>query len=81
MPEHKFQWPTGISPDGTHLVFEEQTANGDLMVVTLDKDHRIEPLVRSRMYAERNGEISPTVAGRRTNPTSPAVRDLRATVP
>jgi len=51
--------PTGISPDGTRLVFEEQTTSTDLMALTMDKDRRAVPLVQSQMYAERNGEISP----------------------
>jgi Protein kinase domain/WD40-like Beta Propeller Repeat len=53
------QWPFSISPDGMRLVFEEQTASADLMALTLDKDRRTQPLVQSRMYTERNGEISP----------------------
>jgi serine/threonine-protein kinase len=53
------QWPTGMSPDGTRLVFREETSSWDLLALTLDKDRRAEPLVQGPMYSERNGEISP----------------------
>ena len=53
------QWPYSISPDGTRLVFEEQTSSPDLLALTLDKDRRAQPLVQSQMYSEENGEISP----------------------
>jgi serine/threonine-protein kinase len=53
------QVPAAISPDGARLVFDQQTASADLLMLTLDKDRRAEPLVGSPMYAERNGEISP----------------------
>jgi serine/threonine-protein kinase len=40
-------------------VVGEQRPSPDLVAITLDKDHRAEPLVQSQMYIERNGEISP----------------------
>jgi Tol biopolymer transport system component/tRNA A-37 threonylcarbamoyl transferase component Bud32 len=53
------QWPDSISPDGTRLIFEEQTTSSDLLALTLDKDRKAEPLAQSPMYSERTGEISP----------------------
>jgi serine/threonine-protein kinase len=53
------QFATTVSPDGTRLVFDE-TVMGmarNLMVLALDKDHRVQPLVPAR-FTERNGEIS-----------------------
>jgi Tol biopolymer transport system component len=53
------QWPYSVSPDGTRLVFEEQRPSPDLMILTLDKEHKILPLVQSQVYIERDAEISP----------------------
>jgi Tol biopolymer transport system component len=50
-------FPTSISPDGTQVVFRDTTVN-DVMMLTLDKDRRVQPLVRTP-FNERNGEISP----------------------
>jgi Tol biopolymer transport system component len=54
------QFPTGISPDGTQLVFVEQTATmgRDLMLLSLDGSHRVTPLLQTR-FDERNGNVSP----------------------
>ena len=43
-----------ISRDGTRLVFEQTT---DLMMVTLNRDRRVQPLTQT-MFNERNAEIS-----------------------
>ena len=50
-------FPTSISPDGAIAVFSDNTTY-DLMMVSLDKDHQVRPLVRTR-FIEENGEISP----------------------
>jgi serine/threonine protein kinase/Tol biopolymer transport system component len=54
------QASTGISPDGTRLVFFETspTTGDDILQVELTGTHRVTPLVQSR-FAERNGVISP----------------------
>jgi serine/threonine-protein kinase len=50
------QFPTGMSPEGTRLVFTDLTTN-DLMVFTLN-ERRAQPLMQTT-FAERNGDISP----------------------
>ncbi len=54
------QNPNAISPDGTRLVFRADApkTGQDLMVLTLDKDHRAQPLVQTA-FNELNGQISP----------------------
>ena len=49
-----------VTPDGTRLIFTEETPKGgyDLMQVTLDGTHRVTPLVQTA-FSERNGFISP----------------------
>jgi serine/threonine-protein kinase len=54
------QDPSAMSPDATRLVFKEQSpkTGWDLMVLTLDKQRHVEPLVRTT-FDEVNAEISP----------------------
>ena len=52
------QLPTSVSPDGTRVVFEANATSSDLMMLTLDKDHRVSALVQTP-FNESNGEISP----------------------
>ena len=65
------QFPSAVSPDGTRVVFTRAGTAGpaDVMMLTLEKDHRVQPLVQTP-FAELNAEISPTVAGWRTSPTT-----------
>jgi len=51
------QFPISISPDGTRVVITD-TTTVDVMMLTLDKDRRVQPLLQTR-FMERNGEISP----------------------
>jgi len=62
MPERltqspNLQFPTTVAPDGTRVVFWDNTTL-DLMMVVLDKERRTQPLVQTP-FTERNGEISP----------------------
>jgi eukaryotic-like serine/threonine-protein kinase len=50
------QIPNSVSPDGTRVVIRNSL--GDLDVLTLDKDRRVQPLIKTS-FTERNGEISP----------------------
>lgn len=52
------QYPSAISPDGTRLVLREDGATRDLMVVTMDKERRAQPLVQTP-FSETSAEISP----------------------
>jgi serine/threonine-protein kinase len=54
------QAPAAVSPDGTTLLFSEDTTNGnsDLMWLPLQGDRRAQPLVQTP-FIERNGAISP----------------------
>ena len=54
------QLPSAVSADGTRLIFWEGTAatGDDVMMLTLDKDRRVDRLVHSPFF-ETNGEISP----------------------
>ena len=54
------QLPSAVSPDGRHVIFGEGSAatRTDVMMLTLDKDHRAQPLVQTPFF-EDNGEISP----------------------
>jgi hypothetical protein len=53
------QYPTGISPDGLHLVFREDApaTKQDVLALTLD-GRKIAPLVQT-MFNELNGQVSP----------------------
>ncbi len=51
------QTPTAISPDGARLIFDENTPSFDIMMLTLDKDRKVKPLVQTP-FTERNAEIS-----------------------
>ena len=52
-------WPNSVAPDRSRLVFWEVVdGNSDLHVLTLDDEHRVEPLIVTE-FNERNGEISP----------------------
>jgi serine/threonine-protein kinase len=51
--------PNAVSPDGTKLVFREDTANGsDLLLLPLQGERRTQPLVQTP-FMERNADISP----------------------
>ena len=54
------QHPKTISPDGTHLIFEEGSPDtgSDFHVLTLDHDRRVAPLIVTE-FDEQNPEISP----------------------
>ena len=58
------QAPTSVSPDGARVVFTDNAglggpaSAGHLLLLTLDKERRVEPLVQTP-FVERNGEISP----------------------
>ena len=53
-------FPGSFSPDGSRLVFREDSAGGsDLMMMTLDGPPRPVPLVQNSKFVERNGEVSP----------------------
>lgn len=51
------QYPSAISPDGIRLVFEEDAPTQDIMLLTLDKDRHVQPLVQTS-FVERFAEIS-----------------------
>src|SRR5206468_1323193 len=54
------QRPNAISPDGTRVVFEEQTpsAGYDFKILSLQATPRVEPLLQTP-FDERNAAISP----------------------
>ena len=54
------QFPSGITPDGTALLFSEGTAamGADLLQVALDGTHQVTPLLQTKSD-ERNGVVSP----------------------
>ena len=54
------QFPTSISPDGTHLVFGESTASTseDILMMTMDDKRATEPRIHTKSR-EFNPEISP----------------------
>jgi serine/threonine-protein kinase len=54
------QFPTSFSPDGTRLVFRDQTPDGasDIGVLALEGEPRATPLMQTA-YAEWNPELSP----------------------
>ena len=53
-------YATGLSPDGTHVVFYQitQTARGDLLTMSLEGDHHVQPLLQTP-FDEQEGTISP----------------------
>jgi serine/threonine-protein kinase len=53
-------YATSVSPDGTQVVFYQntQTARGDLLKVSLEGDHRVQPLLQTP-FDEQEGTISP----------------------
>jgi serine/threonine-protein kinase len=55
-----FNYATGLSPDGTHVVFSQitQTARGDLLTMSLEGAHRVQPLLQTS-FDEHEGAISP----------------------
>jgi WD40-like Beta Propeller Repeat len=53
------QLPTSISPDGTLVFTEVEGAVSSIMMVAMDKEHRVQPLVQASPLNVRNGEISP----------------------
>ncbi len=53
-----FQVPTGVSQDGKRLVFTETRGTRNVMLMALDKDYHVQPLV-STPFNEQNGAISP----------------------
>jgi Tol biopolymer transport system component len=54
------KYPMAVTPDGSQLIFTEETAQTDidLMAMELDRTRRVTPLLQSR-FAERNGALSP----------------------
>ncbi len=54
------QLATGLSPDGTHVLFYQNTptARGDLLTMSLEGDHRVQPLLQTP-FDEQEGTISP----------------------
>ena len=54
------QLATGLSPDGTHVVFYQitQPARSDLLTMSLEGDHRVQPLLQTP-FDEQEGTISP----------------------
>jgi len=49
--------PWDVTPDGSHVIFSPPGSR-DLMMVTLDGAHRVEPLIQTSAN-ERNGVVSP----------------------
>ena len=54
------QFVTGITPDGTAVIFNEQTKTmgNDLLQLALDGTRRVTPLLQTK-FDERNGIVSP----------------------
>ena len=52
------QAPSGITPDGRHLVFFEAAPSLDVMQLALDEPTRVTALVRTQAY-EASGVVSP----------------------
>ena len=54
------QFPTGIAPDGTAVIFDEETPTmgRDLLRLALDGSRRVTPLLQTK-FDERNGMVSP----------------------
>src|SRR5262249_26242111 len=52
------QFPSAISPDGRYLVFREDSATSDLMLLDLSNPTRIQPLIHTPSM-ESNADISP----------------------
>ena len=75
------QLPSAVSPDGTRVLFAEGAAATavDVMMLTLDKDHRVQPLVQTP-FAELNGRSHPTAVAGVPVQRLGAVSDFRAAV-
>ena len=52
------QFASGITPDGTAVVFNEATPNRHLLMVALDGTHRVTSLMATK-FDERSGVVSP----------------------
>jgi serine/threonine-protein kinase len=52
------QFGSSISPDGSTLVFEQQTGTSDLYVVALGGDRRVSPLLAAPTFNESSGDLS-----------------------
>ena len=54
------RYPNSITPDGTTLIFREdsQTTGHDVMTLSLEGEASAQPLIQTR-FDEQNGEISP----------------------
>ena len=50
--------PSGVTPDGKQVLFSSVPGARDLMVLTLDGSHHVEPLIQTPS-TERNGVVSP----------------------
>jgi serine/threonine-protein kinase len=50
--------PSGVTSDGRHLFFSSSPGARDLMLLTLDASHHVEPLIATPLYNERNGVVS-----------------------
>ena len=62
--------PFGGSPDGTRVLFSEgRRDQHDVMMLTLDKDRRVQPLVQTPLPSATE-RSRPTVGGWRTSPTT-----------
>ena len=48
--------PTGVTPDNKNALF---TLNEDIVMVALDGTRRVEPLIQTAAFTERNGVVSP----------------------
>ncbi len=61
------QFPSAVSPDGTRVVFSESATGPtglDVMMLTLEKDHRVQPLVQTPFNErERRSLTRRSVAG------------------
>ena len=49
--------PSGVTPDGRHVFFSSAPGARDVMLLTLDGSHHVEPLIQTAS-AERNGVVS-----------------------
>ena len=54
------QLPSAVSPDGRHVIFGEGSAAtaDDVMMLTLDKDHRVQPLVQTPFSEEQRRDLT-----------------------
>ena len=49
--------PSGVTPDGRHVIFSSAPGARDVMLLTLDASHHVEPLIQTAS-TERNGVVS-----------------------